>query len=242
LKKDGITVIAVDFRHDPIKNTMKSILTVGKALGREKQAQAFVEYYQAHLHAILAKLSAVSMKDRPSVFLESDAGYSPGVYRTFGDGNMGNFLHLLHANNVALPMLHGLFSASVSPESIIMAQPTDYIMQTAGWITKKGKVLGGTPLGYDAQSLLIQQGTQRLMRRSWLPALSAYQQHRIYSIYMPLYNSPYNLTAIEFFAKWLYPNQFKSLQPNQSFIQMNKLFADETVSGVFGVNNTKALQ
>ena len=75
------------------------------------------------------------------------------------------------------------------------------------------------------------------MERQWFPALSAYQHKKIYSIYMPLYNSPYNLTAIEFFAKWLYPQTFSTLNPEHSFIQMNKLFADEKVSGVFGMNN-----
>ncbi len=242
LKKDRVTVIAVDFRHDPIKNTVKSVMTVATALGRRKQGEAFVDYYKTHLAKIMSDLPHLLPKDRPRVFLERDAGYQTGIYRTFGNGNMGAFLSLLKAHNIAVPMLHGLFTGSVSPESIILANPTVYIMQSAGWISPKGQVFGGIPLGYNASPPDIKKADEHLMARMWFPALSAYQHHRMYSIYMPLYNSPYNLTAIAFFAKWLYPHRFKWLHPNQSFIQMNQLFAHERVSGVFGLNNTKALK
>ena len=237
LKKDGITVIAVDFRHSPIKDTLKTVMTVAKALGRVKQGEAFVHYYQQHLALLLNKINRLDKNNHPSVFIERDAGYSLGEYRTFGNGNMGDFLKLLQARNAALPLLHGLFTASVSPENIILANPNLYIMQTAGWVDKKGNVLNGIPLGYNANVSDIKEANEKIMERQWFPALSAYQHKKIYSIYMPLYNSPYNLTAIEFFAKWLYPQTFSTLNPEHSFIQINKLFADEKVSGVFGMNN-----
>ena len=78
--------------------------------------------------------------------------------------------------------------------------------------------------------------------RDWLQAVSAYQTKNVYSIYMPFYNSPYNLVAMEYFAKWIHPNVFKNLDPEKTFEEMNKLFGHRTVSGDFGQNNFKAMQ
>ncbi len=243
LSAAGITVIAIDFRNKPVANTLKSILTVGKALGREKQAQAFVTYYRTQLHTILSTIAALPKAQRNQpVFLERAAGYSEACCHTFGNGNMGQYIALLHADNIALLPLRGSFTGQMSPETVIVKQPAVYIMQTAGWVNKKGQVLNGIPLGYNPNWSAIKVATQHLMARPWLRALKAYQTHRVYSIYMPFYNSPYNLTAIEFFAKWLYPQAFSSLHPDQTFIYMNKTFADKTVSGVFGLDNFDVLK
>nr|WP_307930405.1 hypothetical protein [Photobacterium damselae] len=79
------------------------------------------------------------------------------------------------------------------------------------------------------------------MDRNWMPAVKAYQTNNIYSIYMPFYNSPYNLVALEYFAKWIHPTQFTNLDPNKTFIEMNQKFANRKVSGVFGQNNIEAM-
>lgn len=239
----GIKVIAIDFRNQPVTNTLKSILTVGKALGREKQADAFVHYYRTQLNRILSTIQNLPVSERnQSVFLERAAGYSGSCCRTFGNGNMGQYISLLGAKNVALLPLHGAFTGQMSPETVIVKQPDVYIMQTAGWTNKKGQVLNGIPLGYTPNWASIQNATEQLMARPWLKALQAYQNRRVYSIYMPFYNSPYNLTAIEFFAKWIYPHAFADLHPDQTFAYMNAHFADRKVSGVFGIDNFQVMQ
>jgi iron complex transport system substrate-binding protein len=243
LSAAGIKVIAIDFRNKPVENTLKSILSVGKALGREKQAKAFVSYYRQQLHSILSTIAALpKLKRNQRVFLERAAGYSDACCHTFGNGNMGQYISLLSADNIALLPLRGAFTGQMSPETVIVQQPDVYIMQTAGWVNKKGQVLNGIPLGYAPNWPAIKMATKQLMARPWLQALKAYQDHRVYSIYMPFYNSPYNLTAIEFFAKWIYPQAFANLHPDQTFIYMNKTFADKNVTGVFGLDNFDVLK
>ena len=239
----GIKVITVDFNENPLKNTATSILTVAKALGRETQGHAFVDYYQQHIAHILSVIDHLPKNQwHQKVFIERAAGYNGSCCRTFGNGNMGEYLSFLKADNMALLPLHGAFTGQLSPETVIVGQPDVYIMQTAGWVNKHGQVLNGIPLGYQPSSQAIKTATEQLMTRPWLQALSAYQDHRVYSIYMPFYNSPYNLVAIEFFAKWLYPQAFKDLNPNQTFAEMNQRFGHHPISGVFGINNFKAMQ
>ena len=155
---------------------------------------------------------------------------------------MGAYIPFLKATNIADKPLKGAITGKMSPESVITARPDVYIMQTTGWIDKKGNATAGIPLGYSPiNEEAISKATQSLMDRSWLKAVSGYQSKDVYSIYMPFYNSPYNLVAMEYFAKWIHPDQFASLDPEKTFEEMNLRFANRQASGTFGQNNFEAI-
>ena len=243
LDKAGIKVVAFDFREHPVENTVKSVTSLATALGKKEQGQRFAEYYQAHLKRLTDAVNALPAdQTNKNVFIERAAGYNESCCRTFSDGNMGAYIPLLKANNVADKPLKGALTGQMSPESVLVAQPDIYIMQTTGWLDKEGNPTSGIPLGYaplDPEQ--IKKSTTKLMDRSWLKATNAYQSNNIYSIYMPFYNSPYNLVAIEYFAKWIHPALFKDLNPEQTFEEMNQRFAGRTLSGKFGQNNAQVM-
>ncbi|MCD9462363.1 cobalamin ABC transporter substrate-binding protein [Photobacterium phosphoreum] len=238
----GIKVIAVDFRENPIKNTVRSVETVAKAVGRAAQGQAFAHYYLDHIADIKKTLAQYPNLKPKRVFIERAAGYSDSCCRTFAGGNMGAYIPFLNAINIADKPLKGAITGQMSPETVITAHPDVYIMQTTGWVNDKGQPTHGIPLGYNPNPTAIKVATSALMDRDWLQAVSAYKTKNVYSIYMPFYNSPYNLVAMEYFAKWIHPNVFKNLDPEKTFEEMNKLFGHRTVSGDFGQNNFKAMQ
>lgn len=249
LEKAGIKVLAIDFREHPIKNTVQSVTSLATALGRKSQGQDFADYYQKHITRLTDAVASLSVEEQnTTVFIERSAGYSDSCCRTFSEGNMGAYIPLLKAKNIAEGPLQGAVTGQMSPESVIVAQPDIYIMQTTGWLDKEGNVTAGIPLGYSPvnngaiNNEAIKKSTAALMARSWLKATKAYQDKNIYSIYMPFYNSPYNLVAIEYFAKWIHPQQFKDLNPLHTFEEMNQRFADRAATGVFGQNNVKAMQ
>ncbi|WP_297478178.1 ABC transporter substrate-binding protein [uncultured Photobacterium sp.] len=242
LNAAGIKVIAVDFRENPIENTVKSVETVAKAVGREAQGQAFADYYLDHIADLKQTLAQYPNLKPKRVFIERAAGYSDSCCRTFAGGNMGAYIPFLKAINIADKPLKGAVTGQMSPETVITAQPEVYIMQTTGWVNDKGQPTHGIPLGYNPNPAAIKTTTSALMDRDWLQAVSAYQTKDIYSIYMPFYNSPYNLVAMEYFAKWIHPNVFKNLHPEKTFEEMNKQFGHRTISGDFGQNNFKAMQ
>lgn len=244
LDEAGIKVLAIDFREKPVKNTVKSVTSLATALGYKAEGQAFAKYYQQHVQMIKDKLATLSTKElNKKVFIERAAGYDGSCCNTFAAGNMGAYIPFLHATNIAEKPLKGAVTGKMSPESVIIAQPDVYIMQTTGWIDKKGNATAGIPFGYaPLNDAAIAKATSSLMNRPWLKAVKGYQDHDVYSIYMPFYNSPYNLVAMEYFAKWIHPELFKSLNPEKTFEEMNKRFADRDASGIFGQNNFKAMQ
>lgn len=244
LEHAGIKVIAIDFKEDPLNNTVTSINTLSKALGREQEGKAFTAYYQSHVNYLKNTVSALTESEKNKrVFIERAAGYGSSCCRTFATGNMGAYIPFLHAINVADKPLDGAITGNMSPETVIVSQPDVYIMLTTGWIDKDGNSSNGIPLGYaPTKPQAISKATSKLMDRHWMQALSSYQTKNIYSIYMPFYNSPYNLVAMEYFAKWIHPDQFKSLHPEHTFEEMNSQFAGRAVSGTFGQQNSAVMK
>jgi len=243
LDKVGIKVLAIDFRENPIKNTVKSVTSLATALGHKEQGEKFATYYKNHINAITAGVASLPKeKLNKKVFIERAAGYRESCCHTFATGNMGAYVPFLKAINIADKPLDGAITGQMSAESVIIAQPDVYIMQTTGWIDKEGNVKAGVPFGYSPiNTAAIKKATSDLLERTWMKPLAAYKTQDVYSIYMPFYNSPYNLVAIEYFAKWIYPEQFKGLNPGKTFEEMNQRFADRSATGVFGQNNFNAI-
>lgn len=61
----------------------------------------------------------------------------------YAGGNMDDFITLLKATNIATKPLGGAHSGNMSPETIVAENPDVYIMQTAGWVDKKGNSMSG---------------------------------------------------------------------------------------------------
>lgn len=244
LDKLGIKVLAIDFRENPIINTVQSVTTLATALGHKAQGEKFATYYNKHINALSEKIAALpASKHNRKVFIERAAGYRESCCKTFATGNMGAYIPFLKAINIADKPLKGAITGQMSTESVITYQPDVYIMQTTGWIDKDGNPKAGIPFGYaPLNKPAIKKATSDIMQRPWLKAVSAYQNKNVYSIYMPFYNSPYNIVAIEYFAKWIYPEQFKDLDPAKTFEEMNLRFANRKVQGSFGQDNFKVIE
>ena len=244
LDQAGIKVLAIDFRENPIINTVQSVTSLAAALGKKEQGQKFADYYQQHIETLSNTIALIPKeKLNQKVFIERAAGYRSSCCHTFATGNMGAYIPFLKATNIAEKPLKGAITGQMSAESVITLQSDVYIMQTAGWLDEEGTPKAGIPFGYaPLNKNAIHQATEDLMNRRWMEATKAYQNKRVYSIYMPFYNSPYNLVALEYFAKWIYPEQFKDLDPAKTFEEMNLRFGDRKVEGIFGQDNFKVIE
>ena len=239
----GIQVITADFRDKTIANTLNSVTTVATALGQQQRGQAFSDYYLKHLNHIKEVIAQHPDIKSKNVFLETAAGYTfESCCDTYSGGNMSDFITLLKAENIATKPLKGAHKGVMSPETIITANTDVYIMQSAGWIDKKtGEATHGIPLGYAMNNQAIADQTKLLMSRDWLKATKAFQTKDVYAVYKPFYNSPYNLVALEYFAKWIHPELFNDLNPERTFEEMNKQLGDHDVKGIFGISSFEVM-
>jgi len=101
LEKAGIPVLFVDFRVNPVQGTHDSMIALGKALGREEQARAYLDFYQQHIDHITDTLGKIDDSKRPSVFLELLAGVWANPGHTTGKGGMGGLIKMVGGRNIA---------------------------------------------------------------------------------------------------------------------------------------------
>jgi len=232
LEKAGIKVVFVDFRQRPTQNTIPSMLMLGKVLGREAEANKFVDYYVEQMRSISSVVLQKKLEERPIVFIERAAGINPGkCCNTFGAANMGRLVDEAGGINWGSRKFPG-FSGKVNPEVIFTDDP-DYIIGTgANWAEARPNTQA-VLLGYEATEALAQERLQALADRKGWPELKAVKDKNFFSIYHQFYNSPYHFIALQTFAKWFYPEDFKNLDPKAKFKELHDKFLPIDASGVF---------
>lgn len=232
LEKAGTTVLFIDFRRDPLVNTPKSMLLLGKALGHEKEAEAFVAYWQSQLDLVTSR---VAKAPRPTVFLESRVGFSEDCCETMANGMMGRFLAAAGGDNIALAMLPGE-SGKVSLEYLLTHQPRLWIGTAVG---------GGNPPAagrYNGPRIALGTGIDEGRAKATLAAalarpgiseLEAVKQGRVFAVWHHFYNSPFNVAAVQALAKFMHPDLFTDIDPVATLATFHTRFQPFPVDGMF---------
>ncbi|MCZ2720747.1 ABC transporter substrate-binding protein [Marinomonas sp. 15G1-11] len=232
LDKVGIKVVFVDFRQRPTQNTVPSLLMLGKVLGREKEANAFIDYYVEQMRSVNSVVLTKTPEERPMVFIEQAAGYNPDkCCNTFGAANLGRLVDEAGGINWGSRKIPG-FSGKVNPE-VIFTDKIDYIIGTGANWSEANPNTAAVLLGYEATPALAQTRLKALADRKGWSELDAVKSKHFYSMYHQFYNSPYHFIALQTFAKWFYPEDFKDLDPEAKFVELHDKFLPIDYSGVF---------
>ena len=232
LEKAGIATVFVDFRQQPSKNTVPSILLLGKIFKKSKNALKLIDFYVEQMQLVYGRVANKKDSEKPLVFIESAAASGWGdCCSTFGDMNMGRFVALAGGKNWGSQLFSG-FKGKVNPEKIFSTNPPVIIGTGANWSKAKPETKA-VLLGYEATEKEVQKRLHNLANRKGWSSLDAVKNKRFYSVYHQFYNSPYHFVAIQFFAKAFYPNEFSDVNPVKTFKTFHKKFLPVKYSGVF---------
>lgn len=232
LEATGTTVVFVDFRLHPMQNTLPSIQLLGKVLHREQQANAYAQFYQEHLARVQAVVNKIPEQQRPKVFIDMLAGvWDAGCCHTAGNGNFGEFIQAAGGRNIAAGLVPGVLG-DISMEQIIASQPDVYI--ATGSRGKPGLAslrVGAQTSDHDAQASLA-----ALVARPGFDTIKAIHDGNVHGIWHNYYDSPYNIVAVEAFAKWFYPQQFKDLDVHATQNELYSRFLAVPPDGAYWVD------
>lgn len=232
----NIPVLFVDYERDPAKNTAPSIELLGKVLNQEKNAQAYSKFYNEHYQHIQQVVASVNPK--PKVFIEAIAGRSDSCCFTHGDSGWGKLVKAVGADNIGTDLLPGA-SGDVSLEKVISMKPDAYIM-TGSARPSNGSVSHILPLGYGADQASVDREGQALLARNGIAQISAVTNKRAYGVYHQFYNHPYNIVGMEYLAKFIYPQQFKDLDPAKTYHDLVRNYTDlPDTAFIFGWSEAK---
>ena len=216
-----VPVLFIDYNDDPAKDTAPSIELLGKVLNQEKNAEAYSAFYTQHYQKIQQAIA--SIKQRPNVFIEPLAGRSDSCCITHGEAGWGKLIEAVGAKNIGSALLPGA-SGEVSLEKVISMKPDVYIFSGSKH-TGKGQTTM-MPFGYGASQAEVDKEAQALTSRTGVAQVPAVEQGRVYGVYHQFYNHPYNIVGMEYLAKFIYPQQFTTLDPAQTYHQIIKQFTE----------------
>ena len=228
-----IPVVMIDFRAKPFENTPKSIRLLGKLMGKEEQAEAFVKFYEENLRKVTSR--AAKITEKPSVFLESRVGLAENCCEAMGNEMIGKFVTLAGGENIFADTIPGVIS-QISVEQVIFNDPDVYITTAIGSsgldaeTNARRIVLGAKTNADQARASLA-----RSMERIGLPLLSAVKSRRVYSVWHHIYNNPINVFALQAMAKWLHPDIYADLDPNAELATFFVRFQAVDLNGVYWI-------
>lgn len=244
LENAGVRVIFVDFRKQPLKNTVRSMALLGQVLGKEKEAKAFTDFYEHQLARIVGPMATLveSPQEIPNVFLHSRVGLQDLCCETMVRGMMAAFLDAVQGKNIAKPLVPGA-AGVMNLEYLLTMQPDIYIATGIGSTAlindDKLSEMNTPPyiaLGAGVVENVARESFQRAISKSGVRELTAIKSKRAFAIWHHFYNTPLNVVAVQAFATWLYPEEFTEVNPRDTLQQLFDQFLPVPLSGTYWVS------
>lgn len=219
LERLGIPLIYVDNELDPLANVPRSLELLGRVLGQEDRADAYLQVYRRHLEQLRKKTAGLPA---PKVFVEARAGQagSGGCCHTQAHAGWGLLIENLGAINLGSRYLRSE-SADVALETLILSKPDVYLM-TGTQRQRNG--MTAIPFGYGANSERINSEMHRLMSRPGFAATARSAQICVQGLNHQFYNSVFNIVGAQWLAKILWPEQFAELDPDAAYRNLIREF------------------
>ena len=229
LNRIGIPSIATDYWEKPFENTVPSTILLGTLLGKEKRAQEIVNFYLKQMSIVTTRLQKIN-KPKPRVYVEG-GWKGPSEYGgSYGDDvGWGAIVVKSGGTNIAEGIIPKGTTAPISPEYLLKANPDVIIISGSYWPETKGAMR----LGYYAK---IKESRRLLLAYTKRPGwntLTAVQNRKVYSIFHPWCKFIQHFVAIQSFAKWFYPDEFKDLNPEKNLKEFHRRFLPVDYSGVW---------
>ena len=222
LAKVGIPIVYVDFREKPFEHTSDSMQIIGKLFGEEEKASEFNAFYEDQIARVTAVIEAQEDLQRPLVFVERAGGYTEDCCMSFGDGNFGRFVELAGGTNMGSDFIPGTFG-TVNAEQVIASDPDQIVVTGGNW---EAYVPGGAWVGMGPGSDMTEarRKLSALTERPAFTGVKAVENGEVHGIWHQFYNSPYSFVAVQRLAKWLHPELFPDLDPEETLKELHTRF------------------
>lgn len=230
----GITYAFIDFRQKPLENTTVSMQLLGDLLGQSERAQKYNEFYQAKVKEITDR--AAKIVDKPDVLLWTAAGFSD-CCAVAGDVHLGTLITAAGGHNLG-PEVLGPETKTLTPEKLVELNPDKLIVTGGEWARDPNKpgTFRHVELGYQSNPDLVLETCEGPLQQPGMELLDAPKEGNYFAIYHQFYDNPFNVFALEAFAKWLHPEEFADLDPAQDFKDFHEEWLPFDYSGVFFVD------
>ena len=227
LEASGTKVVFIDFRLDPLKNTIPSLKLMGEILGEQENAQKYIDFYQKKFDLIKSRVAKI--KEKPSVFVQVHAGRRECCWG-MADGMLGPFVGEAGGLNIADAVAPGP-TAQHTAEFLLIENPDVWIGTASGW---KQEYDGGAlpvTVGPGMTDEMASGSLGKYLNSTEFLALDAVKNNRAHAFWHNFYNSPFNIVVLEAFAKWIHPEVFADVDPDETLSEIYTKFMPFDIDG-----------
>lgn len=226
----GVPVVIVDFFLDPLINTAPSMALLGRTLGLDEKAQAFIDFHRQHLSNIDTRLATEGERlRRPNVFFHAFAA-RPACCFSAGPGIVDGWIRKAGGHNIGADLLKSPIG-QVSIEYVYSRAPEVYVATGSSDSAISGEFL----LGPDIDEERAEEGFATLIGRPNIGAIKAVGEGRAFGLWHMFAHTPLSVIAVELLAKWTHPLLFADLDPAETLADLNEKFLAAPVTGTLWV-------
>ncbi len=230
LEKTKVPTIFIDYNKKPFENPVESTLLLGRLLGKQKRAQEIVDFYQEQVNIVSSRLEEI---DGPKTTVYVEVGGGPPEYsNTYGNTGLGAVVVKSGGANIAEGIIEK--SGPINPEYLLKTNPDVIILSGSYWPADPDSMR----LGYHANAEESRELLRAFTERPGWNTLDAVKNGRVHSSFHGFSFRIYNFAGILAFAKWFYPDEFKDIDPVETFKEFHEKFLPVDYSGVWMLSLT----
>lgn len=226
----GVPVIVIDFFVQPLQNTVPSLRALGAAIGQQARTEAFITLYESRMSNVAKLLADVPADQRPPVFVHAHAG-STDCCNSPGTGTFNDLISFAGGHNIGADVLKTV-TGRLNFEYINTRNPAVYIATGTG-AGKRAST--GLAIGTGVAPEAARESLQRIIDANRLNALPAVRNHNAHGIWHAFNDSPLHMILIEAMAKWMHPERFADVSPEDTLAEVNRRFLTVPLQGTYMV-------
>ena len=208
-EKAGIHIIYIELHDETEENHVKTVEILGKAFGKEEQAQKIIDFYKEHRANVETKVAEIlKTNERPDLYIEVGSG-GPAEYGNTYDNEMmwGGIAYVAGGNSIGDGVVPESGYGAIDPEYLLEKDPDKIVFAGSYW----PKVADSIRLGFDSNEADTRKLVEGYLARSGWSDLKAVKNGEIYVVHHGLAREVYDVACYEFFAKLLWPEEFKDV-------------------------------
>lgn len=208
-EKAGINIIYIELHDETEENHIKTVEILGKAFGKEEQAQKIIDFYKEHRSGVEDKVAEIlKSNERPDLYIEVGSG-GPSEYGNTYDNEMmwGGIAYVAGGNSIGDGVVPESGYGAIDPEYLLEKDPKKIVFAGSYW----PKVEDSIRLGFDSNEEDTRKLVEGYLARPGWSDLTAVKDGEIYVVHHGLAREVYDVACYEFFAKLLWPEEFKDV-------------------------------
>lgn len=229
IRQAGIPVVVLDYHAQDLERHLASTRALGQLFGTEARAEELARFYEREYTGLLARIAAVQAgKPKPKAYIEFGREGAETVGNSYNKAMWGRILTLLGAENLAEGRIPGAWGP-LNAETVIAENPDAIFLAASSWMTRPKAV----KTGYGVDAALTRATLLPYLGRPGWKDLKAVRNGNVNAVEHGLSRTLFDIVAMQFIAKRLYPAALADLDPERTFRDIHAKYLPVPYSGTW---------